>query len=203
MSNPRIFSQQNPPTQSRPGLRLGRVLSIGLWSGFLVWSMIAFGLRGFDALRQAALPPLTPAMLWRIDSSQIEEWAQFFGAVEQRVPLGSTIIVDAPGADPADEFFLSLWAAYYLPRHEVVRRVNLGPGEDQPRYRITAKGAASLLRHKRDPAHEKRSVEGEPTTERILLQGPGLLALHLEALSSPQKGDRPAESGVGTVEEIR
>lgn len=42
-------------------------------------------------------------------------------AVEPRVPPGRVVLFSAASAPAEEELFQSLWAAYYLPRHRVVR----------------------------------------------------------------------------------
>ena len=118
--------------------------------------------------------------MWRLGSAPVEEWRKFLEAVGQRVPLGTQILMDAPTLDPADEFFLSMWCAYYLPRHEVVRHDNMVSGAELPKYRLVPNGLASFLRQ---PARIPRSVppgvdvhENSDRGEgRLLLEGPGLL----------------------------
>lgn len=58
---------------------------------------------------------------WQLDTPQSDRLIAFASAVGEQVPAGS-VIAFATGAGRGDaEFFQSLWLAYELPRHRVIR----------------------------------------------------------------------------------
>ena len=65
----------------------------------------------------------------------MQDVRRFAERVAARVPEGEPILFTL-GEGGDDEFFLSMWTAYYLPRHRVLRRQNVPPGTPRPRYRI-------------------------------------------------------------------
>lgn len=77
----------------------------------------------------------------------------FLAAVEPRVPPGRVVLFSAASAPSEEELFQSLWAAYYLPRHRVIRARH--PGAAAGEYLVVSDGGAAaapagaeeLLRH--------------------------------------------------------
>lgn len=60
-------------------------------------------------------------ILWRFATPQAAELARLAASARGRLPEGAVVAVDAPALDDPANFFLYLWAAYRLPRHDVVR----------------------------------------------------------------------------------
>lgn len=169
--------QEKPIPLQRRGTSVWLVGSRCLVWALLAWAGIALGWKVAEVFRRPLSVAMEPALMWRLGSAPVEEWRQFLEAVEQRVPMAAKVLVDAPTLDPADEFFLSMWCAYYLPRHEVVRRNNLVSGAKLPKYRVVPNGAASFLRQPTQVVQSGVGVldHSGGAGERLLLEGPGLL----------------------------
>ncbi len=159
-------------TSSRSPLR-SRVAGIAL-GVLLLWSLVAMALRVRDVAHRPGSTRLGPALLWRSGTMQVKQWQEFFEAVGARVPEGSEILVDAASVDPADEFFLTMWCAYALPHHTIVRRQNLLDPSKLPAYRITTNGESSLM--------ALTGLDRDRGPERVLLEGTGRLTLDTSLL---------------------
>lgn len=89
----------------------------------LLWTGWGFFEETADALGPA--PPAAAGALpsdWRLGSPQAAALAPFLERVDRELPPGSTVAV-APASMPdlGQDFFLYLWYAYHLPRHDVLR----------------------------------------------------------------------------------
>ncbi len=63
-----------------------------------------------------------PPSQWKLGWPQTEGLREGLMMVRGRVPEGALVAVEAPSLDGPELFFLSMWCAYDLPRHTVVRR---------------------------------------------------------------------------------
>ncbi len=69
-------------------------------------------------------PPAKPAPLpqrWELQTPQARELLSWLREVDRTLPPGSLVAVAPRPLPGSEEFFLYLWAAYGLPRHDVVR----------------------------------------------------------------------------------
>lgn len=137
MNRPDDQQATTPRQTSGTGAPVGppaRPLAVGLAALLIAWSTWSVGRQAQLALR----PPSTqwsPVFAWRAQTPAVEEVRRFAERVAARVPQGEPILFTlAEGGD--DEFFLSMWTAYFLPHHRVLRRQNVPPGAVPPRYRL-------------------------------------------------------------------
>jgi hypothetical protein len=101
--------------------RPGRIL-IG---GLVVWSVAALAWETSRVARPwLADPPQLPrgVWAWHFQNPQVENLARLLRAAEPHLPAGSRVAFEPPAIDPEHRF---LWAAYLLPRHDVVLREDL------------------------------------------------------------------------------
>ena len=115
--------------------RLGAVLAGAVLVG---WSFFSLAQQMRAAMNS---PPgaWSPVFAWRALTPPVQEVRRFAELVGARVPEGEAILFTLeqdPGGRGDDEFFLSMWTAYHLPRHPVLRRQNVAPGTAAPRYRV-------------------------------------------------------------------
>lgn len=94
-----------------------------LLAATVAWT--AWALAG--AVLRLTVPPEAAAQArrlpwqWHLGSPQVRALQGFLGEVDRRLPPGSVVAVgNAPLPDDQD-FFLFMWCAYELPRHNVVR----------------------------------------------------------------------------------
>lgn len=87
------------------------------WTG---WSC------GAEMLHVLTHPPAdgrtgAPPIFWRFGAPEVTELARSLSALDDRLPAGSVVAVTSPPLPQSGGFFLSMWCAYYLPHHDVVR----------------------------------------------------------------------------------
>ena len=92
------------------------ILAAGLaWAG---WAFAAELARTLAPEPQATRPL---PQRWEPDSPEAREYLTWLEEVDRTLPPGSTVAVAPRPMPGSEEFFLYLWAAYGLPRHDVVR----------------------------------------------------------------------------------
>lgn len=132
----------------------GRRDLLGGIAGVLVlaWAAAAFCLAGADFVDRLTGPPRPLGVTaWNPGEYASARLERLFAAVEPLVPPGELVLVSAPAATAEEELFLSLWGAYHLPRHRVVRARH--PGSPAGAYLVvlddgsSAAGGERLLRH--------------------------------------------------------
>lgn len=141
-----------PESRPRAWALVARVVA-GLGVGVLAWATVAFGLAGAGFLRRLAAPPEAVGVTaWSPGEYASTRLESLFVAVEPRVPPGRVVLFSAPSLAAEEELFLSLWGAYHLPRHRVIRARH--PAAATGEYLIVYDGpgdegvaAEELLRH--------------------------------------------------------
>ncbi len=124
------------------------------------WATVALWLEVERASATLWLPD-TPPSLWRFDSPPVQALGSALQAVDQAVPRGSVVVIEANELAPSELFFLMMWCSYYLPRHDVVRP---HVGTEGPRYVWSyPEGSLRLARASvRDLATDDGGVVGSP-----------------------------------------
>ncbi|HUO86913.1 MAG TPA: hypothetical protein VM617_05950 [Thermoanaerobaculia bacterium] len=119
-STRRTAREESPP---RGGGDRRRRLAVGaLGVLVLAWAAVAFLLASADFLARLVGPPQAVGVTaWSPGEYASERLADFLGQIEPRVPPGRVVLFSAPAAAAEEELFLSLWGAYHLPRHRVIR----------------------------------------------------------------------------------
>lgn len=88
----------------------------------LAWGLTSFSLELLRAFRLPA-PPTAPPSRWTLRSPAVGEIGSFADRIDPILEPGRRIVLSTP-RPWAEDFFLSLWHAYHLPRHDVVRGVH-------------------------------------------------------------------------------
>lgn len=136
-----------------------RILPTLLAAAAVAWMLWAFGMELGHAFGAPADDP-RPAR-WSLRSPEVEELRGLLAEADGRLPAGSLVAVTSPWPPGGpQEFFFSLWCAYLLPRHDVVRA-------SQP---WALKRADSFLAH--------RAVSGAPQIEPPPGRAPVLVFEH-------------------------
>lgn len=98
--------------------RWGRRLLLG---ALIVWGAWAFADGLLVAFREPPAPLEAPPSHWSLRAPAVAELEGFAREIDRALPAGRRIAVGRRGLSPAEDFFLSLWLAYVLPRHDVLR----------------------------------------------------------------------------------
>jgi hypothetical protein len=97
---------------------------------------------------------------WRLDSPDAAGVGHFLASVEPTIPPGA-LVAFAPAVNlPAEEHFISLWAAYHLPRHRLIRYGHYATGSadwlvgyrrtvDDPRFVLARRLPSGALYRRR------------------------------------------------------
>ena len=109
------------PRPARLAAKRPHHLAAAIGLGVLLWSaalfavaLVRFGDRLLGPPRPVGVTAWNPG---EYESARLE---RFLAAVEPHVPPGR-VVVFATDAPADQELFQSLWAAYHLPRHRVIR----------------------------------------------------------------------------------
>lgn len=105
-----------PPRRLRRAAAAALVVALTLWAGVLFGVAVAR-----FAARLGGPPRPVGVTSWNPGEYASARLERFLAEVEPRVPPGRVVLFSAAAAPAADELFQSLWAAYYLPRHRVIR----------------------------------------------------------------------------------
>ena len=153
---------------SVPGwLRTGRLraslLGAALLGAGLLWGAWSLGV---EVLHAYTVPPPSlqaPPSHWTLRAAAAGELEAFLHPLDHDLPRRSRIAVATRGLPESEDYFLSLWAAYHLPRHDVVRAV----------HRRLLQRADYLLLY-------RSSLEdfGEEATAAVFAERPVLVAEH-------------------------
>lgn len=109
-----------PSAASAPPLR--RRLAAALGVAILAWTGVACAVAaGRFADRLLGPPRPAGATRWNPGEHAAGRLEAFLAAVEPRVPPGRLVLFSLAAAPAEEEYFQSLWAAYYLPRQRVIR----------------------------------------------------------------------------------
>ena len=94
-------------------VRLG-VVALSIWAAWAFASEL-------QRSRQQLHLPDTPPSLWRFDGPAVAALQDDLLRVDQRVPRGAVIAIEATELSAPELFFLTMWCSYFLPHHDVVR----------------------------------------------------------------------------------
>jgi hypothetical protein len=134
--------------------RLPPRLAAALGAALLLWTAAVFAVASVRFVDRLLGPPrAVGATGWNPGEYGPGRLEELLAAVEPRVPPGEVVLVSAAPAPAEEEMFVSLWAAYYLPRHRVIRARH--PAAAQGRWLVAFGAEASppggaaeeLLRH--------------------------------------------------------
>lgn len=139
----------------------------------LAWAAWAFAA---ELARILTPEPQTPRPLpqrWEPDTPEAREYLSWLEEVDRTLPPGSTVAVAPRPLPGSEEFFLYLWAAYGLPRHDVVRARQpwTWPRADYVvtyRLRHGDPGWRQLLDHPPEPVDQVLPLAPEPVSEHPL-----------------------------------
>lgn len=88
----------------------------------LLWCVLSFAAEMGKALGewdQRTTVPRGPHH-WRFGHPQVDRLAACLDGVRARVPPGRVIVFASPEEMERNSFFRTLWAAYFLPEHEIL-----------------------------------------------------------------------------------
>lgn len=88
-----------------------------------LWALAGLGVETVRTIREGAAGGRREVVFWRLGTPPPARLAEFLEPVGEAVPEGSVVVfaTGSEGGGGDAEFFQSLWAAYVLPRHRVVR----------------------------------------------------------------------------------
>ena len=136
----RLPSRLRTPTRLLPAAVLLVLLA---WSG---WAL-AVEVRDFAAT--LGEPQRSGAVAgWRLANPNAEGLGAFLSLVDRHLPDDRVVVLDSHLESGDQQFFLTLWAAYYLPRQRVISR-------DHPRAGEAAHYVITYISHL-DPAQRAR-----------------------------------------------
>lgn len=155
---PPVPSLRRPSASRAPSPATRRRIAGVLGVLLAVWVAAASILTGIDFVARLVGPPQPLGVTaWSPGEYASTRLADLLAEVEPRVPAGRVVVFSAPSAGAEEELFLSLWGAYHLPRHRVIRARHpaAGVGEYLVVYDGTAPVAAGeeLLRHPAGTLH--------------------------------------------------
>lgn len=93
----------------------------------VLWSGWGLGVELLHAFLDPPAPLQAPPSHWTLRAPAAQELESFLELVNRDLPAGRLIAVGDRGLSPSEDFFLSLWVAYHLPRHDVVRAYHRWP----------------------------------------------------------------------------
>jgi hypothetical protein len=105
-------------------------------AALLLWTAAAFVQEVAAAARGREQDPNLYPAAWLLGGPQVEPLRRTLEAVGHRLPRGAVVAVDSQAWDHDQLHFLTMWSAYYLPRHHVVHRELLA-NERPPVYVVT------------------------------------------------------------------
>jgi hypothetical protein len=148
------------PRRLAPGLAWVVLLAALGWTG---WALAAETARTF-APRPSA--PLAAPHLWSLRDERVAEMRSFLGAAQEVLPDGAMVAVASAVSPRESDFFFYLWAAYLLPRQDVVRLTQ----------RWTWDRASYVLVHRLPESRGAwRPILGEPMGEHLKIEPEPLL----------------------------
>lgn len=140
----------------------GRLRTALLGAGVL-WGAWSFGVEVVHTFTAPPPPPAAPPSHWTPRAAAVAELEGFLNPLDPSLPHGSRIAVGSHGLAESEDFFLSLWAAYFLPHHDVVRAI----------HRRSLEGADYLLLY-----HSSLGDFGDEAIAAVFPEEPLLLAEH-------------------------
>lgn len=103
-----------------PRRRIGLVEIVAgallLWTAAALYQEVAAAARGRESD-----PRLYPSG-WLLGGPQVEPLRGALELLGHRLPRGATVVVDSQAWDHGQLHYLTMWCAYYLPRHHVAHR---------------------------------------------------------------------------------
>lgn len=104
------------PTRHVRTLRRAALAILVAWAG---WSLAVETVR---LSREVRRPPNSGTVAeWRLSTPRSESLGRFLAAMDAALPPDRAVAFASGETIPGQDFFLSLWAGYFLPRHRVVR----------------------------------------------------------------------------------
>jgi len=101
-----------------------RWLRASLLGAGVLWGVWSFGVEVFHTFTAPPPPLAAPPSHWTPRAAAVSELEGFLDTLDPGLPRGSRIAVGTHGLPESEDFFLSLWAAYFLPHHDVVRTLH-------------------------------------------------------------------------------
>lgn len=98
----------------------GRLRAAILGAGVL-WGAWSLGVEVVHAFTDVPPPLEAPPSAWTPRAAAVAELEGFLERLDAELPGGRLIAVGTRGLPPSEDFFVSLWVSYHLPRHDVVR----------------------------------------------------------------------------------
>ncbi len=89
-----------------------------LWAAAALLAEVRGALTTFDARGEW----LQPAASWRFGTPQVARLEACLAPARQRIPKGSIVAFAGPDEPRGNAFFVTRWAAYLMPAHEVLAR---------------------------------------------------------------------------------
>jgi hypothetical protein len=96
-------------------------LRIAILGAAVLWGAGSFGFEVFHAFADSPPPLEAPPSQWTLRAAPARELSDFLKGLDAGLPRGSLVAVGDRGLPASEDFFLSLWVAYDLPHHDVVR----------------------------------------------------------------------------------
>lgn len=106
---------------------LPRFLRVALPALLLLWSAWALGVETTSFAAGLRRPADSGAVAeWRLATRGAEGLGAFLTVVDRHLPADHVVLFDSHLDIPGQQYFLTLWAAYYLPRQRVIHRTRPG-----------------------------------------------------------------------------
>lgn len=105
-------------------------------AALLLLSAFAFLEELAGAARGRERDPLLFPSGWLLGGPQVEPLRHSLEGLGHRLPRGAVVAVDSQAWNHEQLHYLTMWSAYYLPRHHVIHREFLA-GSEPPIYVLT------------------------------------------------------------------
>lgn len=92
-------------------------------AGALLLAWIAFWfLAEVNALRRDTASPPNPGIVahWGLSTPRAQGFGYWVAKMRPEIPAGAVVVLTSSTGNREQDFFLTLWAAYHLPRHRVI-----------------------------------------------------------------------------------
>lgn len=99
----------------RVAARVVALLALG-WLGY------GLGAEVLGAVRRQAwgLDPPGSTAVWRYGTPTVARFRHVVTRLDATIPKGAQVAFDSPGAPPSSAFYRYMWAAYFLPRRDLL-----------------------------------------------------------------------------------
>lgn len=101
-----------------------RWLRASLLGAGVLWGAWSFSVEVLHTVTAPPPPLAAPPSHWTPRAAAVWELEDFLDPLDQGLPRSSRIAVGSHRLPASEDYFLSLWVSYFLPRHDVVRAIH-------------------------------------------------------------------------------